>query len=91
MGFVRICQLTVGPGLARQPGNRGMVHGHRLGNRSAAFAGGQALESLDLLMVGELRFAAEARAFVLGGAAGQVQMRLVQQSGSGQNHFWLST
>jgi hypothetical protein len=29
-----------------------MVHGHRLSNRSAAFAGGQALEGFGLLMVG---------------------------------------
>ena len=44
-----------------------MVHGHRPGDRPAAFTGGHALEGLGLLMIGELRFASEPRAFGLGG------------------------
>jgi hypothetical protein len=48
MGFVRNLSANHGPGLARQPRDRGVVHGHDLGNGSAAFAGGQALEGLGL-------------------------------------------
>ena len=52
--------------LARQPRDRGVVHGHRPGDRPAAFAGLEALESLGLAL-GELWFAAEADALGLGG------------------------
>jgi hypothetical protein len=39
MGFVRICQVTVGPGLPRQPRDCCMVHSEGLGGKKGPAAG----------------------------------------------------
>jgi hypothetical protein len=45
--------------LPRQPGDRRMVHSHSSGDLPAVFTGGQALEGLVLLVIGQLLFAPE--------------------------------
>ena len=49
-GPIRPRSRPGGPPLARQPRDRGVVHGHRPGDGTAAFAGLEALEGLGLLM-----------------------------------------
>lgn len=62
--------VTAFPSSNPQPRNRGVVNAHGPANCPAAFASGHALECLGLLVIGQLRFAAEPRAsFPRGGPA----------------------